>query len=199
MSEEIKKDQETLEAEETVQEEGATQEEGQTSEALTEEKVQRMIQSAEDRVRTDYAKRLKELEAEKEALKQERMSEEEKRQYELEKMQKELTEKEQAVKDRELALRTVDLLREYQLPLEFSDFVRGGDEEETTERVKQFKKLFQKTVQEAVEEKFRGSGVDPHKSKDTGSLTREQVEKMSPEEINKNWQAISKMMAEGKL
>lgn len=182
--------------------EGATQEEeeGQTSETVTKEDIEKMIQSAEDRVRTEYSKKLKGLEQEKEKLEKEKMSEEEKRKYELEKLQNELSEKENAVKERELSLKTVDLLRENELPLEFAEFIKGEDEESTQKRVEKFKDMFQKSIQAAVEEKFKEGGTDPHKrNKQTGTFTRDQLNKMSPDEINANWDAIQKQMAEGKL
>ena len=189
------------EAQEEQPEEGATQEEeGQTSEAVTKEDIEKMIQSAEDRVRTEYSKKLKGLEQEKEKLEKEKMSEEEKRKYELEKLQNELSEKENAVKERELSLKTVDLLRENELPLEFAEFIKGEDEESTQKRVEKFKDMFQKSIQAAVEEKFKEGGTDPHKrNKQTGTFTRDQLDKMSPDEINANWDAIQKQMAEGKL
>ena len=198
MSEEEKQEQQSEQTEQPEQE-GAT-EEGATSEALTKEDVEKMIQSETDRVRTEYSQKLKQLQQEKEELEKEKMSEEEKKQYELEKMQEQLSEKEKAIRERELSLKTIELLKEHGLPLDFADFVKSEDEEQTEARVKQFNEMFQQKLQEQVEGRFKESGTDPQKrNKQTGAFTKEQLSKMSPDEINANWEAISKQMAEGKL
>ena len=201
MSEEEKQEQQT-EQTETTEQEGATEETGATSETetLTKEEIEKMIQSETDRRVTKFQQELQQVKQEKEELEKEKMSEEEKKQYELEKMQQQLSEKEQAIKERELALKTVDLLKEHGLPLDFAEFVKDPDEETTEDRVKQFKEMFQQKLQEQVEGRFKESGTDPQKrNKQTETFSKEQIKNMSPDEINANWEAISKKMEEGKL
>ena len=127
-------------------------------EVMTKEEIQKLVQSEADRVRTEYSKRLKELEEEKTALEKEKMTEEEQRQFDLEKMQQELEKKEKAIRDRELTIKTTDLLKEKELDLDFREFVIGEDEESTIERVEKFNSLWTKALEEAVNNRFKGSG-----------------------------------------
>ena len=197
--EEETQEQETQETEGATEEQGATSDE-QEQQALTMEEVQKMIQSETDKVRTEYSQRLKEIEKEKEELEKEKMSEEEKKQYELEKMQKEIEERENQAKQKELNLQAVDLLREKELPLEFREFVVGGDEESTKENIDKLQSVFQKQVEEAVKARFKETGREVEKNPQKGgSFTREDLQNMSTEEINKHWDTISKQMEEGKL
>src|SRR5690625_265535 len=105
---------------ETQDDAGRTEGDGNhTPEPLTEEAVRKMIQSETDRVRTEYVKKLKALEAERDELKKQAMSEQERQQFEAEKRAEELEEKDRLLRQRELALYAVDALREKDLPIEF--------------------------------------------------------------------------------
>lgn len=135
-------------------------EEGQTekTETLTKADVEKMVQSETDRVRTEYSQRLKKLEEQKQALEKEKMSEEEKRQFDLDKMAKALEEKENEIRNRELTIKTVDLLKDKDLPLDFRDFLIGADEEQTVKRVDKFAKLWTDALEQAVGRRFKDSG-----------------------------------------
>lgn len=162
-------------------EEGATQLEGQPiekgteseskeSNSLTLEEVQKMIQSETDKIRTDYSKKLKDKDRELEDLQKSKMTEEEKAKFELEKLQNDLSEKEKAIQLRELTIKTVDLLKENDIPLEFRNFLIGQDEESTAEKVRQFKELWSSEIQKSVEERFKTSGRTPHQATSKSSL-----------------------------
>lgn len=129
---------------------------------LTTEEIQKMIQSATDKVRTEYSKKLKEAQAEAERLAKEKMSEEEKAEFERQKLQDELTEKEQALLERELNLQAIDLLTEAKMPLTFKEFVIGADEETTKTKVKTLKTLWAEELEKAVQERFKEKGREPH-------------------------------------
>jgi hypothetical protein len=164
---------------------------------LTMEDIQKMIQSETDKVRTEYSKKLKALEAEKEELLKEKMTEEEKRKFEQEKKDKELLEKEQQIKERELKLKAIDLLQENEMPISFQEFVLAGDEEEIGKRIISLKSLWQKEMQEAIEGKFKEHGRKPEdkKDKDTGLYSKEQLENLSQAEIAANWEKVEKSLA----
>lgn len=136
---------------------------------LTMEEVQRMIQSETDKVRTDYAKKLKDAEAEAERLAKEKMTEEEKSEFERQKLQKELTEKEQVLLERELNLKAIDLLTEAKMPLVFKDFVIGADEESTRAKIKTLKTLWTEELEKAVQERFKEKGRKIHDTDDVDS------------------------------
>ena len=179
--EEETQEQETQETEGATEEQGATSEGEQEQQALTMEEVQKMIQSETDKVRTEYSQRLKEIEKEKEELEKEKMSEEEKKQYELEKMQKEIEEREQQAKQKELNLQAVDMLREKELPLEFREFVVGGDEESTKENIDKLQSVFQKQVEEAVKARFKENGREIEKGS-KGEVSKDQFDDMTLEQ-----------------
>lgn len=134
---------------------------------LTEDDIKKLLQKEGDRIRTEYAKKLKDLEAEKERLEQEKMSEDEKREHQLKKLQSELAAKEQALRDRELEHHAIGVLQQQKLPLEFVPFVRGSSEDDTNTRVETFKAAWQAAIQAAVDDRFRGTGGDPARSQDT--------------------------------
>ena len=145
---------------------------GQEDKPLTMEEVQKMIQSATDKVRTEYSRKLKEAQAELERLKADKMTEEEKAKYEQEKLQKELQEKEQALLERELNLLAVDLLTEAKMPLEFKEFVVGVDEETTKAKVTTLKNLWNTALEQAVKERFKEKGRDPYDTSGSGDTVK---------------------------
>lgn len=145
---------------------------GQEDKPLTMEEIQKMIQSATDKVRTEYSKKLKEAQAEAERLAKEKMTEEEKAEFERQKLQRELEEKERALLERELNLLAVDLLTEAKMPLEFKEFVVGADEEQTREKVSTLKKLWNAQLEKAVQERFKEKGRDPHDTSGSGDTVK---------------------------
>ena len=157
--------------------EGATDTTEETKEELTLEQVQKMIQSETDKVRTEYSKKLKALEREKEELEKAKMTEEEKAKYELEKYQKELAEKEKAIALKELTIITGDLLKENGLPFEFRDFLIGTDEEDTKLKISLFKKEWDKAIKAEVEGRFKASGREINKGSKV-TMTREEIMKI---------------------
>jgi len=139
---------------------------------LTMEEIQKMIQSETDKVRTEYSQKLKDAKAEAERLAKEKMTEEEKAEFERQKLQKELEEKERALLERELNLLAVDLLTEAKMPLAFKDFVIGQDEETTKARVTTLKNLWNAALEQAVQERFKEKGRNPHDTGGDGDTTK---------------------------
>ena len=191
--------------EESQETEGATQEEGQTSEALTKDDIEKMIQSGSDKIRQEvhkqYKDQLKQLEQENESIKKEKMTAEEKAQYEAEQRQKELEAKDKEIKQRELRLKSYDVMKENEVPQEFQDLLLAGveDDDSLAERAKvvgQTVKTIKNNIREEIYKEF---GREPHQTEGAKGFSKEQLDKMSPEEINKNWDVISQQMEEGKI
>lgn len=160
---------------------------------LTIEDVEKMIQSATDRVRTEYSKKLKDKEKELEELRLASMTEEERKAEEQRKLQETLDKKEAELKLKELTLTTIDLLKENELPLEAKDFLIGNDVDSTKANIKAFKKMFSYALEQAVTERFKQTGKDHIESTGkVGRYTQEDIAKMSPEEINANWEKIQR-------
>ena len=154
---------ETVEPKETV-DQGATDEAKETEKPLTREMVQKMIQSENDKIRTEYTKKLKAVETEKEEILKKQMSEDEKRQYELDQLQKQLQEKEQAITHKEMTIKTVDLLKANDMPIEFRDFITATNEEELTEKITKLKTLWSDAIKTAVQGTFQAGGREPQRN-----------------------------------
>lgn len=171
--------------------------EGQTnqsdeSKVFTEEEVQKRIQSEADRVRTEYSKKLKALETEKDTLAKEKLTAEELKQLELKQAQEAIAQKERELNSQFLKLKAIDMLKEEGLDIEFKEYVLGEDEETTKTRVKVFKKQWDTAINKAVEAKFQNNSRSPNSSSE--GLTKERINQMSMAEINANWENISKVL-----
>lgn len=158
-----------------VEQTGATEQEQKTEQPITAEQIQKMIQSETDKVRTEYSKKVKDLEAEKTALEKEKMTEEEKARFDLEKLQKDLLEKESAIQNRELTIKTIDLLKDKELPLEFREFVIGQTEESTITRVESFTKIWNEAIKKEIEKQFKEGGRTVNKTTGKAGLTKDDI------------------------
>lgn len=129
-----------------------------------------------------------------EAEKLARMSKEEKEDYLSQKHEKELAEREAAITRRELAAEAKNTLAEKKLPVELAEILNYADVDTCKASIEAVEKAFQKAVEADVEEKLKG-GKPPKKAPESGAVfTKDQVNAMSPEEINKNWDSISESM-----
>lgn len=162
-------------------------------ETLTVEEVQKMIQSEVDRTRGEYSKKLREKESELEELRLSQLSDEERKSEELKNLQKQLSEREAEATRKELTLMTIELLKEEDLPIEAKDFLIGKDEDAIKANIEGFKKMFSDAVEATVTERFKDSGKE-HKSSTgkTNRYTQEDLNNMSPAEINANWEKIQR-------
>ena len=192
MAEEVK------ETKEETTEEVKTYTEDELKEQLqkeTDRRVSDAIKKREAKFKEELEERLKTERKEVERLAQ--LSEKEKEQEMSEKARKELEEREKALQKKELLSDTKDILSEEQLPTKFAEILIAEDAESTNERIKSFRTEWQKAIDAAVDERMRGK--TPKAGATGKGFTREEIEKMSPEEVNKNWPQISKQMEAGKL
>ncbi|MEK4640320.1 DUF4355 domain-containing protein [Bacillus sp. FSL W8-0519] len=87
--------------------------------------------------------------------------------------------------------KALSIATEKGLPTKLVDYFIGSDEEKTIKGLDTFEEVFSLAVQQAVEEKFKQGGRDPKPPGAPGkALTKEAIEKMSPDEINANWEQI---------
>ncbi len=130
-----------------------------------------------------------------EAEKLAKMTKEEKDQYLREKKEKELTDREADITKRELMAEAKNTLTEKKLPVSLAEVLNYTDADSCNKSIAAVEKAFQEAVQDAVEERLKG-GKPPKKPNDSGTVfySKEDVEKMSAEEVNKNWDAIAKSM-----
>ncbi|MCH5460952.1 DUF4355 domain-containing protein [Bacillus cereus] len=157
--------------------------------------IEKMVQSAEDRVRSKYSKELNATKKELENYKTASMTAQEKAEYEMKQLQEQLEERERVLHQKEMQSVASDGLSAFGLDLKFVDFVIGLDVEDTKVRVAKFNDLFSTALEVKVAEKFKAAGREIHVSGGTGGgFTREQVNSMSQAEINANWAQIQKDM-----
>jgi exonuclease VII large subunit len=124
-------------------------------------RINRIAQSREDRVRTEYTKQVKSLKAELENLRKDRMSENEIREYEATQLKQALEDKERDLTYREMQLLAVKTLDEQKLPSSFVDFVIDANQEKTLGRIAQLKKVFTEEISSAVTLRMKEVGREP--------------------------------------
>lgn len=91
--------------------------------------------------------------------------------------------------------KALSVATEKQLPAKLVDFFIGQDEETTMKNLSVLEEVFSAAVQQAVEARFKDGGRNPKPSNpDDQPLTKEMIEKMTPEEINANWERIEKFL-----
>jgi Domain of unknown function (DUF4355) len=87
--------------------------------------------------------------------------------------------------------KALTLATEKKLPIQLIDYFIGQDEESTLQNLAKFEEVWTQNLQALVDEKLKTSGVNPKDSNvRTQTFTREQIEAMTPEEIDKNWDLI---------
>ncbi|MEI2392201.1 DUF4355 domain-containing protein [Priestia megaterium] len=119
---------------------------------------------------TEDQKKLRELQQQMDSLKNENLRE--------------------ALRNKALSVAT-----EKNLPSKLVDFFIGKDEESTISNLGVLEDIFSTSVQQAVEARFKEGGRDPKPPGGNGeTLTAAKIEAMSPEEINKNWDAVEKFL-----
>lgn len=167
---------------------------------FTEEELNKRIQSESDKRVTEALRTAKEkwekeynekLEKEKtEAEKLAKMTADERARAQFEKEKASFEEARQKFLRDQLELETVKELSKQGLNTEFSSFLMGENAEKTNENIKVFKEKFDEAVENAVNERLKGSTPKTSPGK---SLTIQDIEKMTPEEINRHWDVISQI------
>jgi Domain of unknown function (DUF4355) len=117
-------------------------------------------------------------------------------QKQLRELQQKLEQIEQEKIRESLRNKALSVATEKQLPAKLVDFFIGQDEESTLKNLAVLEEVFSSAVQQAVEARFKEGGRNPKPSNPNDKpLTREQIEKMTPEEINANWEQIEKFLS----
>lgn len=129
-----------------------------------------------------------------EAEKLAKMTKEEKAEYLSQKKERELNDREASITKKELMAEAKNTLAEKKLPVELAEVLNYADADACNKSIATVEKAFQKAVEDAVNERLKG-GTPPKKAPENSTVfTKEQVNAMTPEEINKNWDSISESM-----
>lgn len=129
-----------------------------------------------------------------EAEKLSKMNKEEKAEYMRQKQERELLDREAAITRRELMAEAKNTLTEKKLPVGLAEVLNYADADSCSKSIVAVEKAFQEAVEAGIQERLKG-GTPIKKAPLNTSFTKEQVATMTPEEINKNWEAISQAMA----
>lgn len=122
--------------------------------ALLKAETEKAVKAATEALAADLQKKHEEEKTEAERMA--KMTAAEKEAELTKKQQEQLSKKEQELARKELELKTVDLLKDKGLSLDFKPYVIGEDEKTTAERMTTFAALWQKALEEAVNERLKG-------------------------------------------
>lgn len=134
--------------------------------------------------------------AKTEAEKMAKMSADQKAQYEREKQEAEITKREAEITKRELTATAKEQLADKGLPLSLASVLNYSNAEECAASIEAVGKAFQEAVEKGVNDRLTG-GKPPKKADGTTAYTMDQIKAMTPEEINKNWDAVQAAMKNG--
>lgn len=129
-----------------------------------------------------------------EAEKLAKMNAEEKAKYEQQKKEGELAAREAEITKRELTAQAKETLADKGLPVSLADILNYTDASTCQASIEAVEKAFQEAVAKGVEDKLKGGSPMKKAPESGGTFTREQISAMSPEEINKNWDAVQASM-----
>lgn len=152
----------------------------------------RRVQKAVNTAVTKAQEKWSALQDEKlsEAEKLAKMTQAEKAEYMAKKREKDLADREAAITRRELMAEAKNTLTSKGLPLELADVLVYTDADACSASIDAIEKAFSTAVQTAVNERLKG-GEAPHKAPEAKrTYTREEIARMTPAEINANWDVI---------
>ena len=158
-------------------------------------RVGKALETNRSKMQADIDAKIQEARTEAEKLA--KMNTEQKAEYEKEKREKELADREASITKRELAATAKEQLAEKGLPLSLADVLNYSSAEACAASIDAVGKAFQEAVEKAVEDRLSG-GKPPKKADDKAAYTMDQIKAMSPDEINKNWDAVQAAMKAGK-
>ena len=125
-----------------------------------------------------------------EAEKLAKMTQAERADYMAKKREKDLADREAAITRRELQAEAKNTLTGKGLPLELADVLVYTDADACNASIEAVEKAFSAAVQAAVNERLKG-GEAPIKAPEAKhAYTRDEIARMTPAEINANWDAV---------
>ena len=155
-------------------------------------RVAKALETSRAKMETEIAEKI--AAAKTEAEKLAKMNAEQKAQYEQQKRETELAAREAEITKRELSATAKETLAEKGLPIQLADILNYSSAEDCKTSIEAVEKAFTEAVQKSVDEKLKG-GNPIKKAPATGKVfTKEELAKMTPEEINQNWDAVQASM-----
>lgn len=125
------------------------------------------------------------------------MSEKEKKAYQEKKRIEDLDAREAEITKRELTAQAKIQLADKGIPTELAEILNFKDAESCKKSIEIVEKAFQQAVAKAVDEKIKG-GKPMKKAPSSTDITLDSLKTMSPDEINKNWDDVQKLLSSNK-
>lgn len=155
-------------------------------------RVAKALETQKGKLDKDYADKLAAQKTEAEKLA--RMNAEQKAEYERQKHEDELAKREADITRRELRAEALNQLGEKKLPTKLADILDYSSADACTKSIESVTAAFQEAVAEGVAAATKG-GKPPKAAPEGGRIySREELESMSPEEINANWPAVQESL-----
>lgn len=135
-----------------------------------------------------------------EAQKLAKMTADEKKAYQEKKRLEDIEKREADITKRELMSTAKETMISKGIPPELAEYLDYTDADTCNASIEKIGKAFQDAVQAGVAARI--AGTDPMKKSklsNTTALTKEDVAKMTPQQINENWDEIQNMMKNGQL
>lgn len=167
----------------------------QQSKVFTQEDIDRIINERLKREREKYKdyEELKKAAEELQKIKESQMTEQEKLQAKLKEYEQLLQQKELEAKKTAIESMKIKVLTELGMPVNLTSRIFGETEDEIRQDAEELKKLLGLQANTKV-----GTPTNPAGgNKGTRTFTKEEIARMSPEEINKNWDTIQEALKQG--
>lgn len=171
------------------------QQDNTQQQTFTQEDVDRIVQGRLAKERKSWERHLEEQKTEAEKLAN--MSEKEKKAYQEKKRIEDLDAREAEITKRELTAQAKIQLADKGIPTELAEILNFKDAESCKKSIEIVEKAFQQAVAKAVDEKLKG-GKSMKKAPSSTDITLDSLKTMSPDEINKNWDDVQKLLSSNK-
>lgn len=126
-----------------------------------------------------------------------RFPEKDAKDIELENIKSQLAKMQTEKTHESLLNKATKLANEKHLPLNLIDYFVGSDENTTKDNLVKFEKIWSDSLSSAVTAKLKDSSYTPPAGGSQGkTFTPDELKNMSTEEINKNWEQISKSLSQ---
>ena len=184
---------------EQVQQEPQQEKQEQQERTFTQKEVDAIVKKRLDKAEAKFNERLNQLE---EAQKLAQMSEQEKQQFEFDKRVQDLEAREKALKEKENAYNKQQYHNEIEnqlktkgLPTDLADLLTGFDAETVASKIDSLAQSIGSSVSNQIQEKLKQSSIPQESTQQPKALlTREQIERMTPQEYKANRDLINESL-----
>ena len=184
---------------EQVQQEPQQEKQEQQERTFTQKEVDAIVKKRLDKAEAKFNERLNQLE---EAQKLAQMSEQEKQQFEFDKRVQDLEAREKALKEKENAYNKQQYHNEIEnqlktkgLPTDLADLLTGFDAETVASKIDSLAQSMGNSVSNQIQEKLKQSSIPQESTQQPKVLlTREQIERMTPQEYKANRDLINESL-----